>query len=459
VDRAAPAAQEYGPGAPQSGHAAAMKPRDEILPRLRELYPQHIDLSLARIERLLAALGNPHERLPPIVHVTGTNGKGSTIAFMRSMLEAAGNSVHVYTSPHLIDFNERIRIGLRGGGRLIDDSALQTALERCEAANARQLITFFEITTATAFLVFAQHPADVLLLETGLGGRFDATNIIEQPALTIVTPVSVDHSEHLGDTIEKIAVDKAGIFKRGVPAILAEQDQNALAVLEAQANRLRAPVIVGGQDFSTREENGRFVYEDGRGLLDLPLPKLVGRHQQANAGTAIAALRHLEPSLPVSAIEKGLTGAEWPARLQRLKRGRVAALAPRNAEVWLDGGHNADSGRALAQVMADFEDNSPRPLVLICGTPATKETRAFLRPFKGLVQEVIAVPIGGDYGRAPGEVAFAAQEEGIPAAGSASVGSALEYLSARDWSAPPRILIAGSLHLAGEVLKLDEMPS
>jgi dihydrofolate synthase / folylpolyglutamate synthase len=433
-----------------------MKPRDEILSRLLDLHPKRIDLSLGRIERLLLALGNPEGHLPPVVHVAGTNGKGSTIAFMRAMLETAGKSVHVYTSPHLIDFNERIRIGHLRGGMLVDDAALERALARCEVANAGAPITFFEITTAAAFLLFAENPADVLLLEVGLGGRVDATNVISDPALTIVTPVSIDHPEFLGDTIEKIAVEKAGIFKRGVPAILAEQNDNALAVLEAQANRVNAPVIVGGQDFVAREENGRFVYEDERGLLDLPLPKLVGRHQQLNAGTAIAAVRRLDPSLPVSAIESGLRQAEWPARLQRLRRGRVAALAPRQAEIWLDGGHNADGGRALAQVMADFEEKSPRPLILICGTLATKQTRAFLRPFKGLAQEVIAVPIGGDHhGRSPAEIAFAAQQEGIPAAASESVGSALEYLSARDWSAPPRILITGSLYLAGEVLRLD----
>ena len=433
-----------------------MKPRDEILTRLLNLHPKRIDLSLGRIERLLSALGNPHERLPPVIHVAGTNGKGSTIAFMRAMLEAASKRVHVYTSPHLIDFNERIRMGHAGGGRLIDDASLEMALERCEAANGREPITFFEITTAAAFLLFAEAPADAVLLEVGLGGRVDATNVVARPALTIVTPVSIDHPEFLGDTIEKIAVEKAGIFKRGVPALLAEQDQTALAVLEAQASRLGVPVVVGGQDFATHEENGRFVYEDERGLLDLPLPRLVGRHQQLNAGTAIAAVRHFDLSIPVSAVETGLTQAEWPARLQRLRRGRVAELAPREAEVWLDGGHNADGGRALAQVMADFEEKSPRPLILICGTLATKETRAFLRPFKGLAQEVIAVPIGGDhYGRLPAEVAFAAQQEGIPAAASQTVGSALEYLSARDWTAPPRILITGSLYLAGEVLKLD----
>ncbi|MBV8851125.1 MAG: bifunctional folylpolyglutamate synthase/dihydrofolate synthase [Methylobacteriaceae bacterium] len=433
-----------------------MKPRDEILSRLLNLHPKRIDLSLGRIERLLSALGNPHEHLPPVVHVAGTNGKGSTIAFMRAMLEAAGKSVHVYTSPHLIDFNERIRIGRSSGGVLVEDSLLEEALERCEDANRGEPITFFEITTAAAFLLFAENPADALLLEVGLGGRVDATNVVRHPALTIVTPVSIDHPEFLGDTVEKIALEKAGIFKRGVTAVLAEQNDNALAVLEAHANRINAPVVVGGQDFSTHEENGRFVYEDERGLLDLPLPKLVGRHQQSNAGTAIAAMRRFDRSFPISALETGLTQADWPARLQRLKRGHVAALAPRDAEIWLDGGHNADGGRALAQVMADFEEKSSRPLILICGTLATKETRALLRPFKGLAQELIAVPITGDhYGRSPADVAFAAQQEGIPAAASESVGSALEYLSARDWSAPPRILITGSLYLAGEVLKLD----
>jgi dihydrofolate synthase/folylpolyglutamate synthase len=433
-----------------------MKPRDEILSRLLGLHPKRIDLSLGRIERLLSALGEPQHHLPPVIHVAGTNGKGSTIAFMRAMLEAAGKRVHVYTSPHLIEFNERIRIGRYGGGRLVDDAALAAALERCEVANANEPITFFEVTTAAAFLLFSESPADILLLEVGLGGRVDATNVVSHPALTIVTPISIDHPEFLGDTIEKIAVEKAGIFKPGIAAILAEQDENALAVLEGQAGRLHAPVLVGGQDFVTREENGRFVYEDERGLLDLPLPRLVGRHQQLNAGTAIAALRRLDPAIAAAPIEAGLTQAEWPARLQRLMRGRVAELAPRDAEIWLDGGHNADGGRVLAQVMADFEENSPRPLILICGTLATKETRLFLRPFKGLAQEVIAVPIAGDhYGRSPADVALAAQQEGIPAAASESVGSALEYLSARDWQAPPRILIAGSLYLAGEVLNLD----
>src|SRR5947209_5399328 len=310
-----------------------MKPRDEILSRLLDLHPKRIDLSLGRIERLLASLENPEKHLPPVIHVAGTNGKGSTIAFLRAMLEAAGKSVHVYTSPHLIDFNERIRLGRRDGGILVDDAALQAALEHCEDANGGAPITFFEITTAAAFLLFANNPADVLLLEVGLGGRVDATNVVARPALTIVTPVSIDHPEFLGDTIEKIAVEKAGIFKRSVPAILAEQDQNALAVLEGQAGRLAAPVIVGGQDFAAREENGRFLYEDERGLLDLPLPRLVGRHQQLNAGTAMAAVRRFDASIPATAIEAGLTQADWPARLQRLKRGRVAALAHREAEI------------------------------------------------------------------------------------------------------------------------------
>ena len=369
-----------------------------------------------------------------------------------------GQKVHVYTSPHLVKFHERIRDWpfrpARTGRRC---TALEESAHTWRTkANGGEPITFFEITTAAAFLLFAEHPADVLLLEVGLGGRVDATNVVQTSGADDRHACFDRPSRILGRHASRKSPRKAVFQVRGVTGILAEQNDNALAVLEAQANRLNAPVFVGGQDFAAREENGRFVYEDERGLLDLPLPKLVGRHQQFNAGTPMAAVRRFDASIPATAIEAGLTQADWPARLQRLKRGRVAALAPREAEVWLDGGHNADGGRALAQVMADFEEKSPRPLILICGTLVTKATRAFLRPFKGLAQEVIAVPIGGDhYGRLPADVALAAQQEGIPAAASESVGSALEYLSARDWSAPPRILITGSLYLAGEVLRLD----
>jgi dihydrofolate synthase/folylpolyglutamate synthase len=427
-----------------------MTPTDAILARFAPLHPRRIDLSLGRIERLLADLGSPHKRLPPVVHVAGTNGKGSTVAFMRAALEAAEKRVHVYTSPHLVRFNERIRLD----GALVDDERLAQALDRCESVNAGQSISVFEITTAAALLLFSETPADYLLLEVGLGGRFDATNVIEAPAATIITPVSFDHPEFLGETVEKIAYEKAGILRRGAPAIIAEQEDGALRVIEREALRVGAPRIVAGRDFFVRAENGRLIFEDRDGLLDLPLPRLPGRHQHGNAATAIAALRAIEPDLPTRALERGLLEADWPARLQRLRGGPLAALAPAQAELWLDGAHNEAGGRVLAEAMADFEDQSPRPLALICGTLTSKDTAGFLGHFKGLAQETLAVPIAGEHaGRSAEEVAAIARGVGLSAAACDSVASALRFLAAREWPKPPRILIAGSLYLAGAVLE------
>ena len=443
--------------------AGAGDPLAALLGRFLHLHPKAIDLSLGRIERLLADLGHPERALPPVIHVAGTNGKGSTVAFMRAILEAAGRTVHVYTSPHLVRFNERIRIGRPGGGRLVADAELMAAFARCERVNAGQSISFFEITTAAALTLFAEHPADALLLEVGLGGRFDTTNVVERPAVTVVTPVSMDHMEYLGDTIAAIAGEKAGILKRGSPAVFAEQDGAALAVLEREARRLGVQALVGGQDFSAAEERGRLVYQDERGLVDLPLPRLAGRHQHGNAATAIAALRTAFPELPAEAYETGIARADWPARLQPLKRGRLAALLPDGAELWLDGGHNADGGRILAEALAEMEERSARPLVLVCGMLATKAPDTFLAPFGGLVQELIAVPIAsqGEDGRGahdPDRILAAAGAAGIPAARCPGVEAALRFLAARRWPVPPRVLVAGSLHLAGEVLGLNGTP-
>ncbi|WP_457795926.1 bifunctional folylpolyglutamate synthase/dihydrofolate synthase [Methylocystis sp. S23] len=434
-----------------------MDQHDAILSRLLTLHPKKIDLSLGRTERLLEALGRPDLRLPPTIHVAGTNGKGSTIAFLRAMLEAAGQRAHVYTSPHLLRFNERIRLGAEGGGKLVDDDRLNAVLERCEEANGGQPITFFEVTTAAAFSLFADNPADWLLLETGLGGRYDSTNVINNPKATIVTSVSLDHMEFLGDTVEKIAYEKAGIFKRGAPAIIGFQSEAAERVLAREARRVGAPLFVAGQDFHVREENGRLVFEDERGLLDLPLPRLLGRHQHQNAANAIAALRAVAPEIPAGAIEAGLTRAEWPARLQRLLRGAIVELAPANAEIWLDGGHNEDGGRVLAEAMAEFHDRSPRPLALICGAQTTKDVRALLRHFAGLAREVVAVPVEGEHKSWPPEdVAALARAEGIPSTAAAdSVEEALQILASRRFEEPPRVLIAGSLYLAAAVLSAN----
>jgi dihydrofolate synthase/folylpolyglutamate synthase len=430
-----------------------------ILTRLLDLHPKKIDLSLGRVIQLLDALGNPQNHLPPVIHVAGTNGKGSCIAFMRAMLEAAGKSVHVYTSPHLVRFHERIRLGRKGGGRLVDDAELAAVLKLCENANAGAPITFFEITTAAALKLFSEHPADVLLLEVGLGGRLDATNVIERPAATLITPISIDHQEFLGSTLAEIASEKAGILKRQVPAIIGLQQPEAFDVVERQAGAVGASLRVAGRDFFAREEHGRLLFEDERGLLDLPLPRLIGRHQHQNAAAAIATLRCIDPHLSTAAIETGVATAKWPARLQRLKKGRVVAPAPEGAEIWLDGAHNEDGARVLAQAMADCEDKAPRPLVLICGTLASKDTAAFLRAFKGLAQEVLAVPVAGEHvARPPIEVAALANAAGIPAVACESIEQALRFLAAREWALPPRILIAGSLYLAGEVLRFNGTP-
>jgi dihydrofolate synthase / folylpolyglutamate synthase len=430
-----------------------------ILTRLLDLHPKKIDLSLGRVIRLLDALGAPQDQLPPVIHVAGTNGKGSSIAFMRAMLEAAGKSVHVYTSPHLVRFHERIRLGRKGGGRLVGDAELAAALKLCERANAGAPITFFEITTAAAFKLFSQHQADYLLLEVGLGGRLDATNVVERPAATLVTPVSIDHQEFLGTTIADIASEKGGILKANVPAIFGLQQREAFEILQRQADAMGAPLKVAGRDFFVREEHGRLIFEDERGLLDLPLPRLVGRHQHQNAAAAIATLRTIDPQLPVAAIEIGIATAKWPARLQRLRKGRVVVLAPEGAEIWLDGAHNEDGARVLAQAMADCEDKAPRPLVLICGTLASKDTAAFLRAFKGLAQEVLAVPVTGEHvARPPLDVAMLATAAGIPGVAVESIEAALRFLAAREWAMPPRILIAGSLYLAGELLRFNGTP-
>jgi dihydrofolate synthase/folylpolyglutamate synthase len=433
-----------------------MNSSDALIARFLALHPKTIDLSLDRILRLLARLGHPERRLPPVIHVAGTNGKGSTIAFMRAILESAGLAVHVHTSPHLVRFHERIRLGHIGGGHYVTESRLVEAFRRCEAVNAGAPITVFEITTAAALLIFAEEPADVLLLEVGLGGRFDATNVIDQTAASVVTSIGLDHAEYLGTTLEAIAGEKAGIFKRDCPAVIAPQDYAAAdAVLCEAAARVGAtPILVGGQDFSVHEESGRLVYQDEDGLLDLPLPRLVGRHQYINAGTAVAALRVAGfKGFEAAAFENGLRRAEWPGRLQRLTRGRLPEIAPRECELWLDGGHNPDGGRVLAAAMAERGETSDAPLVIIAGMLGTKDSSAFFRNFAGLAREVIAVPISGQIAARPAdEVAAIAGEVGLVTSVQPSVEAALASLHDSIWERPPRVLICGSLYLVGEVL-------
>jgi dihydrofolate synthase / folylpolyglutamate synthase len=438
---------------PRSGAGAV----DAILARLLALHPKRIDLSLDRVERLLAALDHPEQKLPPLIHVAGTNGKGSTIAFMRAILEAAGKRVHVYTSPNLVHLNERFRIGREGGGKFVD-AALAEALAECEAKNGDAPITVFEVETAAAFLLFSRNPADILLLEVGLGGRLDATNVVERPLASVITPVSVDHRDFLGDTIEEIAGEKAGILKRGVPAVIASQVREALAVIERQAGRMKAPLSVAGENWTATEERGRLVYQDNDGLLDLPAPKLYGRHQFENAGAAIAALRAAGMKLPVAAFEAGMTRVDWPARMQRLAHGRLAALLPPESELWLDGGHNADGGRAIAGALAGLEERVSRPLVLVVGMLSTKDSEGFLRNFSGLARRVITVPIHQDKAVPAEALAGIAQTIGIPAIARDNVESALTVAGKLDLHPAPRVLITGSLYLAGEVLAANGTP-
>ena len=433
---------------------------DSIVARLTALHPKRIDLSLDRMWRILAALGDPQRRLPPTVHVAGTNGKGSTMAFMRAILEAAGLRVHVYTSPHLVSFNERFRLGAKGEGRLVSDEELADALDECERVNADAPITVFEITTAAGFLLFARHPADVLLLEVGMGGRLDATNVIDRPLVTVITPVSFDHAEHLGDTVGKIATEKAGICKPHVPAIVAAQPREALAAIERAAARAKAPIKIAGEDWTATEERGRLVYQDDAGLLDLPAPRLYGRHQFENAGVAIAALRAVGGlKIAPGAFEAGIAKADWPARMQRLAQGRLAALCPPGSELWLDGGHNTEGGRAVANALADLEERVSRPLVLVIGMLSTKDCESFLKNFAGLARRVVTVPVPHQEKSFPAAaIAEAARAVGIPAQSAGDVETALAAIGRFGLEPAPRILIAGSLYLAGAVLSANGTP-
>lgn len=425
---------------------------DPILARLLQLHPRIIDLGLDRTRRLLARLGNPHGRLPPVIHVAGTNGKGSTVAYLRAVLEAAGLSVHCYTSPHLVHFRERIRIA----GELISESELSETLETCETANAGEPITFFEITTVAAFLAFSRKPADYLLLEVGLGGRLDATNVIDSPKLAVITAVDYDHQQHLGTTLTEIAREKAGIIKRGIPAVVAVQSEEALDEIERVATRLDAPLHVANRDWQSYEQHGRLVFQDDRGLLDLPPPQLPGRHQFDNAGNAIAALRVVgDPRVDDKHIAAGLKSVAWPARMQRLAPGAFGERVSRDVEIWLDGGHNPAAGRVLAQAFSELNDRHSRPLVLIWGMLDTKDGAAFITAFMGVAFQIIAVTIPGERHAVPAEtLAEIARRHGHISIAAGSVAHALELAGRIE--PPPRILICGSLYLAGTVLAAHE---
>lgn len=415
---------------------------DALLQRMMALHPKIIDLTLDRMWRILGALNDPQTKIPPAIHIAGTNGKGSTQAMIRAGLEGAGLTAHAYTSPHLARFHERIRIA----GDLINEDHLSRTLDTCLAANGPDPITYFEITTAAAFLAFTQTPADVTLLEVGLGGRLDATNVIDTPALTIITPIDLDHQQFLGDTLTDIAGEKAGILKRGVPVIVGPQQDEALEVIEAKAARLGAPVIAHGQHWHVATERGRLIFQDETGLLDLPLPALNGPHQIQNAGTAIAALRTLGKGNPDAAMTK----VTWPARMQKLRHGPLDDAAPQ-AEIWLDGGHNPHASRAIAATLATLPKRST---YLICGMLNTKDVTGYMAPLVPWVTGLTAVSIPGQSATLSAEdTASAASAAGLTATVAPSVEEALATITTADPTA--RVLICGSLYLAGEVLKTN----
>lgn len=415
---------------------------DIILERMMALHPKIIDLTLDRMWRLLAALDHPERNLPPVIHIAGTNGKGSTLAMIRAGIEGAGRTAHAYTSPHLARFHERICVA----GNLISEADLTAVLDECYAANGADEITYFEITTCAALLAFSRAKADYTLLEVGLGGRLDATNVSASPKVTVITPISIDHQQYLGETLEEIAFEKAGIIKRGVPCVVAPQEDAAMAIIEDVAARLGAPLLAHGQHWHISEERGRLVYQDETGLRDLPMPNLIGQHQVVNAGTALATLRYLNPG--EGACEAAVTGAEWPARMQRLTSGPLFDAAP-DAELYLDGGHNAAAGHALADVLARLPQ---RPTHLICGMLNTKDVTGYLRPLAEHAESLTAVSIPGEANTlSADETALAANSVGLTTTTADTVRDALQAITAHTPRA--RILICGSLYLAGAVLR------
>jgi dihydrofolate synthase/folylpolyglutamate synthase len=417
-------------------------PSDRILERLLTLHPKLIDLSLDRVMRLLKTLGDPQDELPPVIHVAGTNGKGSTVAFLRAFLEASGQRVHVYTSPHLVRFHERIRVA----GKVIPEKTLSALLAECERANAGEPITFFEITTAAAFLAFAREDADFALIEVGLGGRFDATNVIAKPAVAALTPISLDHQHFLGETIAAIAFEKAGIVKPGAPVVVGPQPPDAARVIAERAAELRAPLFRHGREWTVgRAEGGDLIYR-GRQTFDLPPPGLAGTHQYDNAGTALAVLECLHGfALDPKALARGIGDVEWPGRLQRLQRGPLVRAVPAGAELWLDGAHNAAGGEALARFVAGWR----RPTGLVFGMLKTHDATAFLKPLAPYIKRLSAVAIPGEANTlSAAESAAAARRLGIDATPAKTLRDAVSAVSAPD----QRTLICGSLYLAGKVL-------
>jgi dihydrofolate synthase / folylpolyglutamate synthase len=422
---------------------------DAILMRLLELHPKIIDLSLDRMQRILAILGHPEQKLPPVIHIAGTNGKGSTLAILRAVMEAAGLKVHAYTSPHLVKFHERVRVT----GQLISDPDLSALLEECEVANAGAPITFFEITTAAAFLAFAREPADYLLLEVGLGGRLDATNMIAKPTACCITSIGLDHQQYLGETLALIAREKAGIIKIGVPCVVGAMPEVARGAIENVAMGAKAPLLIAGQDWDAYSQHGRMVFQDGDGLLDLPLPALPGPHQIGNAGNAIAVLRAIKDErINEVHMAAGLKAVIWPARLQRLKGGALSSLLDDASELWLDGGHNADAGVVLAEALKAMPK---KPLLIIWGMLNTKDATMFFKPLAVMAEHVVTLAIPGEaHAISAEDLATTVRKLGVAATAATGILNAVRQ--AAELQPAARILICGSLYLAGHVLAAEE---
>lgn len=417
-----------------------------VVERLTALHPKLIDLSTGRIERLLARMGDPHLALPNVIHVAGTNGKGSTVAFLRAGLEAAGLRVNVYTSPHLVRFTERIVLA----GREIEEGQLLSVLERCEAANAGAPITFFEILTAAAFVAFAEAPADATVIEVGLGGRYDATNVFPAPAVAAIAPVSIDHVEFLGGELGQIAWEKAGILKSGRPAVAAPQSPAAADVIRAEAAKVGADLALGDAAWRVLPTTDGFRFQDGPRAFDLPAPALAGSWQFGNAGLALAALGRLEGfELTAAVAEAAMRNVRWPARLQRLIRGPLATALGGRA-LWLDGGHNPAAAAALATTLAAW----PEPPRLILGMVGTKDVSGYMNALKPVVERIETVPVPeAATPLAPEDLADAARLLGLEARAHASVEAAVAAVAAARGREP--VLIAGSLYLAGYVLRTN----
>ncbi len=439
---------------------------EAAIDRLLANHPKGFDLSLERITDLLARLGNPHLSIPPVFHIAGTNGKGSTAAFLRAILEQSGLSVHVHTSPHLVNWNERYRLGGTGAlpGQLVDDSVLEDAILRAEAANGGRSITVFEIMSAVGFLLFAEHPADYCVIEVGLGGRFDATNVLMNPVASLITPVALDHQSYLGDTLSAIAFEKAGIIKRGRPVIIGRQEEEALDTIERVAALKQSETVIAGRDFDYFEQSGRFIFQDLDGLLDLPLPRLIGAHQLSNAGIAIAAVRKVLPDSPPDVFDRAMQTVQWPGRFEHLRPGKLLAGIDeeirRNIDIWIDGGHNPQAGLVLADALADLEERASMPLVVICGMLTTQDPAGFFRAFEGLAREVISIPVNqSDASFSPKDLARYASEAGLVSCPASSIHEALEAVIDRyARNGQVRVMICGSLYLVGEVLELNDTP-